>query len=56
VLSGGATNTHLIVFGLTQPGLEPTIYRTQAEHATLKVKRLKNKIIKQIWEQEYQRA
>jgi hypothetical protein len=32
VLSGEATNTNLIVFGLTQPGLEPTIYRIRGEH------------------------
>jgi hypothetical protein len=45
VLSEGVTNTHFIVFGLNRPGLEPTIYHTQAEYATLKVNRLKNKII-----------
>jgi hypothetical protein len=28
-----ATNTSFIVFGLTRPGLEPTIYRTRGEHA-----------------------
>ena len=33
VLSGEATNTNFIVFGLTRPGLEPTIYRTRGEHA-----------------------
>ena len=33
MLSGEATNTNLIVFGLTQPGLEHTIYRTRGEHA-----------------------
>jgi hypothetical protein len=33
VLSGEATNTNLIVFGLTQPGAEPKIYRTRGEHA-----------------------
>ena len=33
VLNGEATNTNLIVFGLTRSGLEPTIYRTQGEHA-----------------------
>ena len=32
VLNGEATNTNFIVFGLTQPGLEPAIYRT-GEHA-----------------------
>ena len=31
--SGEATNTNYIVFGLTRSGLEPTIYRTQDEHA-----------------------
>jgi hypothetical protein len=33
VLSGEATNINLIVFGLTQPVLEPTIYHTRGEHA-----------------------
>ena len=33
MFSGEATNTNLIVFGFTQPGLEPTIYRTRGEHA-----------------------
>jgi hypothetical protein len=33
VLSGEATNTNFINFGLTQPGLELTIYRTRGEHA-----------------------
>jgi hypothetical protein len=33
MLSGEATYTNFIVFGLTQPGLEPTIYRTRGEHA-----------------------
>jgi hypothetical protein len=35
VLSGEATNTNFIVFGLTRPELEPTIYQTggkQADH------------------------
>ncbi len=32
-LSGEATNTNFIVIGLTWLGLEPTIYRTQGEHA-----------------------
>jgi len=31
--SGEATNTNFIVFGLTRPGLESTIYRTRGEHA-----------------------
>jgi hypothetical protein len=33
MLSGEATNTNFIVFGLTRPGLEPTIYRIRGEHA-----------------------
>ena len=33
VLSGEATNTNFIVYGLIRPGLEPTIYRTRGEHA-----------------------
>jgi hypothetical protein len=33
MLSGEATNTNFIVFGLTRPGLKPTIYRTRGEHA-----------------------
>ena len=33
MLSGEATNTNFIVFGLTQPGLEATIYCTRGEHA-----------------------
>ena len=33
VLSGEATNTNFIVFGLTRPGVEPTIYHTRGEHA-----------------------
>jgi hypothetical protein len=33
MLSGEATSTNFIVFGLTRPGLEPTIYRTRGEHA-----------------------
>ena len=31
--SGEATNTNFTVFGLTQPGLEPMIYRTRGVHA-----------------------
>jgi hypothetical protein len=30
VLSEEATNTNFMVFGLTRPGLEPTIYTTEA--------------------------
>ena len=33
--SGEATNTNFIVFGLTRPGLEPTIYHTRGEHANV---------------------
>jgi hypothetical protein len=33
MLSREATNNNFIVFGLTRPGLEPTIYRTRGEHA-----------------------
>jgi hypothetical protein len=32
MLSGDATNTNSTVFGLTQPGLQFTIYRTRLEH------------------------
>jgi hypothetical protein len=32
VLSGETTNTNCIVFGLTRPGLEPTIYRTRLKY------------------------
>ena len=32
MLSGEATNTNFIIFGLARPGLETTIYRTQGEH------------------------
>ena len=32
-LAEKATNKNFIVFGFTRPGLEPTIYRTQSEHA-----------------------
>jgi hypothetical protein len=33
VLSGEATNTNFLFFGLTRPGLEPMIYCTRGEHA-----------------------
>ena len=33
MLSGEATNTNFIVFGLTRPGLESTIYHTRSEYA-----------------------
>jgi hypothetical protein len=32
VLRGEATNNNFIIFGLTGPGLEATIYRTECEH------------------------
>ena len=32
MFSGEATHTNFIVFGLTRPGLEPTIYRSRGEH------------------------
>jgi len=32
VLTGEATNTNFIVFDLTRPGLETTIYRTRGEY------------------------
>ena len=34
VLSGEATNTNVIVFVLTQPGIKPTIYCTRSEYAS----------------------
>ena len=33
MLSGEATNTNFIVFGLTQPGLETMIYQTRGERS-----------------------
>jgi hypothetical protein len=33
VFSGEATNTNIIVFGLTRQGLEPTIYRIPLRQA-----------------------
>jgi hypothetical protein len=33
MLSREATNTNFIIFGLTRPGLEPTIYHNPGEHA-----------------------
>ena len=32
MLRGEVTNTNFTFFGLTRPGLEPTIYRTRCEH------------------------
>ena len=37
VFSGEATHTNFIVFGLTQSGLEPTIYDTWDKHANYRV-------------------
>jgi hypothetical protein len=34
VLSGEATNTIFLAFGLTRLGFETTIYRTPGDHAT----------------------
>jgi hypothetical protein len=42
VLSGEATNTNFIVFDLTRPGLEPTIYLTRGEHAEQRLVGLKS--------------
>jgi hypothetical protein len=33
VISGEATNTNFIIFGLIRSGLQPTIYRTGGEPA-----------------------
>jgi hypothetical protein len=33
MLSGETTNTNFMIFDLTLPGLEPTIYRIQGELA-----------------------
>jgi hypothetical protein len=33
MLSGEAINTDFVIFGLTQPWLEPKIYHTCGEHA-----------------------
>jgi hypothetical protein len=33
MFAGEATNINIIVFGLTRPGLEPTIYRYRGVHA-----------------------
>jgi hypothetical protein len=33
MLSGEETHSNFIVFGMTQSGLEPTIYHTPGEHA-----------------------
>jgi hypothetical protein len=32
MLNKEAANTNFIVFGLTRPAFEPTIYRTQGKH------------------------
>ena len=53
MLSGEATNTNFIVFGLIWPGLEPTIYHTRGEHtnnyATDAVLFLKTKLTEAIF-------
>jgi hypothetical protein len=33
MLSGEATNTNFLVFGMTRPGLKSTIYHTRGKHA-----------------------
>jgi hypothetical protein len=33
LFQGEAANTNFLVFGLTRPGLEPTIYHTRGDHA-----------------------
>jgi hypothetical protein len=33
MISGDATNTNFIVFGLTRLGVKPKIYRTRGKHA-----------------------
>ena len=40
MLSGEATNTIFIVFGLTRPGLEPTIYGTRGDHTEIGINTL----------------
>jgi hypothetical protein len=35
VVSRETTNTNFVIFGLTRPGLDPTICRTQFEHANI---------------------
>ena len=44
VLSEEATNNNFIVFGLTRQGLEPTIYHTWGEHATMRFPCLKTSL------------
>jgi hypothetical protein len=37
VLNGEATNINFIVFGLTRSGLEPKIYHSRGEHASISI-------------------
>jgi len=48
MLSGEATNTNLIVFGLTRWGLKPTIYLTRGEHANHYITR----VVKGMYEED----
>ena len=41
-------NTNLLVFGLTQPELDPTIYRTRGEHANHNATDVVSKLIKTV--------
>jgi hypothetical protein len=53
VLSGDATNTNSIVFGLIQPGLELTIYRIRCDHANHYTT---DAVLIMSWTQEYAEA
>jgi hypothetical protein len=59
VLSGEVTNTNLMVFFVTRPRLETTIYRTWGEHAnhyaTDAVKRETMEIAKKMREKKRKR-
>jgi hypothetical protein len=50
VLSGEATNTNFLFFGLTRPGLEPMIYRTRGKHFNQSTGRVKPKTIKLVFD------
>ena len=50
MLSGEATNTNFIVFGLTRSGLEPTIYCTRGEHANHYTTNAVSHLIRYYWE------
>ena len=41
-------NTNLLLFGLTQPELDPTIYRTRGEHANHNATDVVSKLIKTV--------